>query len=336
MGAAALAGCSSDVPEVYPEGSDEIRISLSKGISTRAADGYRDWDENTDPQTLGVIAYTDENPQPGTYIYNNVSFSAPAEGTVWDITAGTKAKWSDFATATAFDFFGYMPHMENATVGKSGNTYTLTLAGVPGISTEPYVVATTPVHYTSAFGHLTPVPFQMDQLMTAFEFQFALGATMSGLRTFKITKVQLSHVLTSATVSQVYTLTAGTWAKGDVTLHPASNHTAEAALTSAEGIKIGYNNTSDYVAFPGMLYMIPYDLTAVAPRIEVTYDVYDQDGYKTRSATSEIVLNTTNFSALGTVESAHKNVVQIKIVPDQLHTLSDADQSTSGYLVVGE
>lgn len=326
-----MASCTSEVGDILPDGSREINVSLSKGISTRAV-GYRDWSATTDPSTMGVIAFTDGTPN--LYIYNNTQFSAPAEGDAWSITTGTKAKWNDYTSATALDFFGYMPYQAGAMVSKSDNTYTLTLPNVPGVSDTPYLVSTTPVRYVSALGNLTPVPFQMDQLMTAFEFQFALG-TMGNLRTFKITRVQMSHIITSATVSQVYTLTAGTWSKGDVTIHPASDHHASAEVTSTEGIKIGYNNSSEYVTFPGMLYTIPYDLSTVAPKIDVTYDVYDQDGYKTRTATNEIELNATNFGTIGTVQSAHKNIIKIKIVPTKLHILSDADQSTSGYLIVG-
>lgn len=331
LGCIAIASCSSDGGVVFPDGSDEINISLGKGISTRT---YRDWRADTDPTTMGVIAFT--NGTPSTYIYNNVEFSAPAEGTVW--TTANKAKWSTYSNATALDFFGYMPHQSTgATVSKSGSTYTLTLQNVPGISTQPYLVSTTPVHYTSALGNLTPVQMQMDQLMTAFKFQFQLGEEMSNLRTFKITNVKMSNVLTSANVSQTYTFNAGSWTKGVETVHPASDHHASAEITSAEGIKIGYNNNpTEAKVFPGMLYMLPYDLSAVAPKIEVTYDVYDQDGYKTRSTTSEIELNKENFSTLTSVQTAHKNIINIKIVPTSLHVLSDADQSTSGYLVVGE
>lgn len=329
-----MASCTSEVGDILPDGSREINVSLSKGVSTRAADGYRDWSATTDPSTMGVIAFTDGTPNP--YIYNNTQFSAPTEGDAWEIRTGTKAKWNDYTSATALDFFGYMPYISGATVSKSDNTYTLTLPNVPGVSDTPYLVSTTPVRYASALGNLTPVPFQMDQLMTAFEFQFALGTDMGNLRTFKITRVQMSHIITSASVSQVYTLTAGTWSKGDVTIHPASDHHASAEVTG--DIRVGYANGNDetaFVPFPKMLYMLPYDLSTVAPRINVTYEVYDQDGYKTRSTTSEIELNATNFGTIGTVQSAHKNIIKIKIVPTKLHILSDADQSTSGYLIVG-
>lgn len=330
--ASVLASCTKDgVQDVYPDGIDEIRISVGHGISTRAAEVYRAWSATTDPTTMGVIAFTNGTPNP--YIYNNVEFTAPTKGTVW--TTAQKAYWRNYGDATALDFFACMPYVAGTTVTQSSNTYTLTLTDVPGASDKPYLVATTPVHYASAFGNVTPVQFQMDQLMTAFEFQFALGADMGGLRTFRITSVQMSHITTSATVTQAYTFTDGAWAKGTTTIHGASDHHAEARVTSTEGIKIGYNNSSEYVTFPGMLYTIPYDLTTVVPKIDVTYDVYDQDGYKTRTATNEIELNDTNFGTIGTVQSAHKNIIKIKIVPTKLHILSDADQSTSGYLIVG-
>lgn len=332
VGVLTLAACSSDTPAVYPDGSDEIRMSVGMGVSTRTA-GYRAWSADTDPTTMGVIAFTNGTPT-APYIYNNASFSAPKEGTVW--TTASMAYWHNYADATALDFFAYMPHMPGATVTNSGNTYALTLTNVPGVSNESYLVASAPVHYASALGNITPVPMQMDQLMTSFEFQFALGTAMAGLRTFRIKKVQMSHIVTSATVTQTYTINSGSWIKGETTISPASDHTASAEVSG--DITVGYANVSktDFVSFPKMLYTLPFDLTQNTPKITVTYDVYDQEGYWTRTATSEIDLNADNFGTLNTVQAAHKNVIKIKIVPDELHKLSDADQSTVGYLVVGE
>lgn len=334
-----LTSCTSEMPEVYPNGSDEIRISLGNGIASRAAVGYRDYDANTDPTTMGVIAFTNGTPDP--YIYNNVSFSAPTSGTgAWDITTGTKAKWSEYYKATALDFFAYMPYQEKgATVSKSENTYTLTLTNVPGISDKPYLVATTPVHYTTAYGNVTPVQMQMDHLMTAFEFQFELGEAMSALRTFKITKVKMSEIPVTATVAQAYNFN-GTWTKDAETISEVATSKTSKEVSSTEGLKIGYNNTG-VQTFPAMLYMLPFTIGEgnVTPKIEVTYDVYDQDGYATRNVKNTILLNAANFgTTLGTgaTAAAKKNTIKIKIVPTKLHILSDADQSTAGYLVVGE
>lgn len=331
--ASVLTSCTKDgVQEVYPDGIDEIRISVGHGISTRAAEVYLDWSATTDPTTMGVIAFTNGTPNP--YIYNNVEFTAPTKGTVW--TTAQKAYWRNYGDATALDFFACMPYVAGTTVTQSGNTYTLTLTDVPGASDKPYLVATTPVHYASAFGNVTPVQFQMDQLMTAFEFRFALGENMGNLRTFHITSVQMSHITTSATVTQAYTFTDGAWSKGDMTIsHTSSDHHATAEV--AGDIKVGYANgdKTAFVPFPNMLYTLPLDFSANAPKITVTYDVYDQDGYKTETRSRDIELNAANFGTIGTVQSAHKNIIKIKIVPTKLHILSDADQSTSGYLIVG-
>lgn len=323
------ASCTSEVADVLPDGSSEINVALTKGISTRAVSGYRNWDAQSDPSTMGVIALADND----TYIYNNQSFSAPSEGEAWDITTGTKAKWSTYATASTLDFFGYMPYMSGASVSRNANTWTLTLNNVPGVSAVPYLAVTAPVRYTSAYGNLTPVPLQMDQLMTAFEFQFQLGEAMGNLRTFKITKVKMSEIPATATVAQAYTID-GTWAKGEESISNIASGKTSAEVANAEGIKIGYNHSAEAVAFPSMIYMLPFNLSTVTPKIEVTYDVYDQDGFKTRSTTSEIVLNEKNFGTIGTAVSAHKNVIRIQIVPDVLKVLSDADQSIGGYLEV--
>lgn len=330
---ALLTACSSDIAEVLPDGSDEIRIALGKGIS-RAVAGYRDWNANTDPKTMGVVAFTNGTPSP--YIYNNTQFQAPEEGTIWTPTA-SKAYWRSYNTATALDFFAYMPYSAGTTVSQSDNTYTMTISNVPGVSAVPYLVATTPVHYASAFGNITPVQMQMDQMMTGFDFQFCLGEDMSTLRTFKITNVRMSEIPATATVAQSYTFTAGIWTKGTAAISNISMSKTSAEVSSSEGILIGYNHKPEqYKTFDASLYMLPFLLSEVTPKIEVTYDVYDQDGYKTRSTTSEILLNSDNFSNIAQTQSAHKNIVKIKIIPTKLHVLSDADQKIAGYLIVGE
>lgn len=329
-----LSSCSSDDNDVYPDASDEIRVSLRQGISTRAVGDYRNWNSTTDPTTMGVMAFTEGSL--GSYIYNNVSFAAPDGGTGAWTTTSEKAKWSTYSDATSFDFFAYMPHSANASLSNAGSVYTLSIRKVPGaVTSKPYLIATLPVHYTSAYGHTAPVPMQMDQVMTRFDFQFKLGEAMSNLRTYRITSVKMADVPATATVNQPYTFSSS-WTKGDMTLTDISHSKMEVELTSSPGIAIGYNNEpSNYKTFPGSVYMLPFNLSENAPKIIVSYDVYDEDGLKVDEREREIVLNATNFGALGTIQSAHYNTVKIQIVPNMLHILSDADQTTAGYLVVG-
>lgn len=328
-----LASCSSEITEVLPDGSDEIRMSVKKGISTRAADDvYRDWSADEDPSTMGVIAsFTNESLS--DYIYNNVSFAAPESGDAW--TCANKKYWRDYYSATKLDFFAYMPHVNGATVENVGNDYTLTIPNVPGVSAEPYLVATTPVRYTSAYSHVTPVAMKMDQVMSRFDFRFKLGPKMSGLRTFRITKVKMSEIPATATVRQSYSVNDDAWTKGTMAISAESASTTSSEVEMEEGIIVGYDmEGNDYVLFPKSIYMLPFDLSKVTPKIEVTYDVYDEDGYKTRSATSTILLNESNFSGLGTVESANRNTINILIVPNELKVLSDADQTIAGFLPI--
>lgn len=328
-----LASCSNEITEVLPDGSDEIRMSVKKGISTRAADDvYRDWSADKDPSTMGVIAFTNESLS--DYIYNNVSFAAPESGDAW--TCANKKYWRDYYSATKLDFFAYMPHVDGATVENDGNGYTLTIPNVPGVSAEPYLVATTPVRYTSAYSHVTPVAMKMDQVMSRFDFRFKLGDEMSGLRTFRITKVKMSEIPASATVSQSYSVKDDAWTKGTMEVSAESASTTSSEVEMEEGIIVGYmgDKDKDYVSFPKSIYMLPFDLKEVTPKIEVTYDVYDEDGYKTRSATSTILLNKSNFGELGTVEPANRNTINILIVPEKLKVLSDADQTFAGFLPI--
>lgn len=323
------AGCTSDVAEVYPDGSNEIRISMGKSFSSDPGD-YRGWDKNIDPHTMGVIATTNSES-----IFSNALFNAPEEGSVWTTAVGKKY-WLDYSSATSLDFFAYMPHIAGATLDGTGSSRTLTLPGVPGISTLPYLAIASPLHFSSAYGNTSPLQIKMDQLMACIYFQFQLGEAMSNLRTFKITNVKVSEIPASATVMQAYTFADGSWSKGDMTFDNISSGNTFAEIANAKGIKIGYNNPSGFTEYPGNFYMLPFSFSSVTPKIEVTYDVYDQDGYKTRSAVSTILLNKTNFPNLSQMQSAHRTPVKIKIVPNKLHILSDADQSIAGYLVVGQ
>ncbi|MCQ2220814.1 MAG: hypothetical protein MJZ12_05440 [Prevotella sp.] len=334
----AAAGCSSDVAEVYPDGSDEIRISMGRSFSLLAdpESGYRSWNRTIDPTTMGVIATTNSES-----IFNNASFSAPAQEseTEWIANDGKKKYWLDYSSATSLDFFAYMPHIAGATLDGTGSSRTLTLPGVPGIlgtSEKPYLVIASPLHFSSAYGNTSSLALKMDQLMTCLCFQFMLGADMSTLRTFKITKVKVSEIPASATVKQTYTFD-GSWTKGSMTLKSVSADKTYTEITNTDGIRIGYNNNpSKFTVYPGNFYMLPFDFSQVTPQIDVTYDVYDEDGYKTRSAVSTILLNKTNFPTLSQMQSAHRIPIKIKIVPDNLYILSDADQSIAGYLVVGQ
>lgn len=334
-----LMACSSDLPEVYPVKNDEITMSISQGISSRASDGYRDWSADIDPTQMGVIAFTNAGSPASPDIFNNVLFSAPQTqgGTIWTTAEDYRKHWSDYGSATSFDFFAYMPYMTGVTLTKSDDTYVLTIPGVPGISTKPYLVATLPKHYANN-QETDPVPLQFDQLMTAFEFRFKLGPDMSTLRTFKITKIKMTgggiNVPTTATIKQFYTLTSpGGWTKGITeTIDPTGSQTSVELTSSAE---IGYRpNPTDYVS-AGTIYLLPFHLSGESPIIEVTYDVYDQDGYKTRTQTSTIKLTDTGVTgSLATAIAGHKNILRVSIVPSSLKVLSDADQSVSGYLVV--
>lgn len=341
-----ITSCSSGLAEVYPDQGDEIKMSVHKGISSRAEGDYRNWDSALDPSTMGVIAFTNQGGTPANPdVFANACFNAPSQGgTIW--TTAEQQLWSSYSDKS-LDFFAYMPHKDRGvSLSQSGTTYTLTLQDVPGISSEPYLVAHIPVHYGTDSPKTGAVSLQFDQLMTAFEFQFMLGDDMSALRTFKITKVEMSGVPATATVKQDYSFASTTWSKGTTDISGISSTSSSAYVQANEesAIKVGYpDNSQQFKSFPKNLYMLPFKLVddggnaILTPTIYVTYDVYDQDGYKTRSAIrSSILLSKTNFTAIANPSAAAKRLIQIKIVPNSLKVLSDADQSTSGYLVVGE
>jgi len=96
--------------------------------------------------------------------------------------------------------------------------------------------------------------------------------------------------------------------------------------------------TSKLVQWGNPIYIIPN--TAFNPTFEVIYDVVvqneDGDDIITRKDVhSTIVFNTDNFGEQSLGEMGKVQPIRIKIVPDHLYVLADADQ-TFGYIVVSE
>ena len=356
-----LTACGSDIEYTEPDNkTNEIQFSvasidapaagMAKAVS-RAEHGHEAWSDAKHANTLGVFGYGDLS----KVIFNNQKVTR--SGSEW-VYAPPKY-WPEFNTSKSFDFFGYMVEnastMPEASVTNDGNEYTLTFAASikKPVLTSPNntpLICHAPYH-TTVVG--MPIPFQMDQTLTGYTVYFQLGEKMNKIRDFVIKGVKIygNNLPVGGDVSRTYTLTDGVWTAGNVIWKnlTTASITKDAAIALAESwpndANKDYrtiNNTTEWMKWggeenfsDGAFYAIP--ASSFVPTIEVTYDVYSEGGTLTRKdVKSTIVLNKSNFADLAVGTTGEIQKIKIKIVPDYLYVLSDDDQTTTGFLIVGE
>ena len=281
-----------------------------------------------------------------------------------------KKYWFNYAEYNKFDFIGYMPHSENTTLTttENDNEYKLTMPvsfpdGAVFSPVETALMCAAPVHLTVADGR---VSFLMDQTLTAYTLVFELGEKMDSLRDFIIKDVKLygESLAYSGTVSRTYTWsnTGNSWTVGNITWSDVlSKDVAYEDRISVPYRNNGGDTLSKYYidpvkagentpAKPGMLrvtktpvqwgtpiYVIPN--STFAPVFEVTYDAVVTNENKDDVVTRKDIKSTIAFTedifgtfTQGKMGSTHP--IRIKIVPDHLYVLADADQYF-GYLPLG-
>lgn len=354
-----MVGCTqNEIPEVYPDGTGQIRfgvgsIRLGEEALTRAKAGYRNWNAESDPATMGVFGFCSgrlDGAGDGYTIFNNAKMTYQEDEKPWNYTP--LEFWKTYFTKGRVDFISYMPYNEGVTLSKEGNDYTLTMPSMPYMVTDSKklpLVCSGPVGYDSAYGHLSPVPMDYDQVYNKFLLQFKLDENMSKLRTFRIVKVEVKQIPYNVNIQQTYTFDSPTavWTKKNTTYSATVDNDRTGVFSLAYpydedtkqwegGLYLGYNQSNtDFCPFKEVFYMIP--ISGFVPQLDVTYIVYDEKGYETREITSSIILNNDNFPGISSMGSDKKNsyTLNIKIVPDHLYVLSDADQ-TAGVLVIKE
>ena len=233
----ALVGCSNE--DFLTTASDETKVmsfSIGSGISELTskapAEGYRAW-KTGDPTTFGVYGIYNQNIDSKAQLFDNQLVSTTDGVTC---TYDPLKYWADYTWCESFDFFGYMPKMDDNTsiapaarngvkLEKAGNVYTLSFpvelanSVTSNVATAPLICAA-PVHKTRVG---ETINFQMDQVLTGFNLEFTLGTEMSDLRDFLIKEVKITSdagVLPyKGLVSRTYTYdpSAGTWTSGNVT-----------------------------------------------------------------------------------------------------------------------
>lgn len=350
-----------------------ITLTADAGVEmgTRAVTaGYHQYDRTIDPTTMSGWGYMD-----GVVCakLNNKKFANQLNDKTkfywwnYDPNVDTnKEPWVENWTTEKYIFFAAMPYNSSSKLKRNNaSSFSMTIKASGIANKEDNVlICKAPVERDKAGGK-DPVPMQFDNVLSGYQVQFKLGEKMSKLRHFHITGVTVSgRVPNNSSYTVVYTKTGTTWnykiqppstsitmAKKTKELIAASSSPVPSGTPNyytpinstewrafGQGYKDDDANTSvdfsSYYPSPAYFYLIPSIISDI--RLEVTYDIYDEDGYMTRTSSNTIELSADNFDNLTTVMDSHAGLmhtINILIVPDHLYVLSDADQA-SGVLVV--
>lgn len=380
---ATLTACeSSDMPIQHADSYGYITFSASTEKTISRSNPYEAFSPDKHPGNMGVFGYHDisnygeltptragstPNSNP---IYKNEQVNYSASG---DWTPTTEKKWDDYLGATNFDFFAYMPKVEEAKVERevsatgstasSSNAYSLSFpfvmtqtsadaesganaTEVPliyDVKSAPLICAK-PEHKEGTdaegkeFTFDRVVKFQFDQTLTAYQLLFKLDPKMGAVRQFRLKKVTLSGELaTGCTIARTYTYDASSksWTAGNIDWKDIQRKTFNNfQLTNTKEMAVV--TAADYTQWGETFYTIPD--AKFSPTLTATYDVefvaQDKTTVVTRKdVTSTIVLNKENFDKLVTTETAIILPIRILIQPRYLYVLTDQDAYT-GYLLV--
>lgn len=361
----ATACTNDDLPLTHADGYGEVAFSV--GNATRADITYIPYDYARDPHTMGTFGWHDLSSSTidnaANKMFDNTEVTATMDENIVTWSYENKKYWFDYADYTSFDFFGYMPYNESTTLtSPEDNVYTLTM---PVEFSDDYdvfspeetaLVCAEPQHKVLGDG---TIPFRMDQTLTAYTLKFQLGEAMDNVRDFIVKDVKIygESLAHSGTVTRSYTWDSSekAWVSGNITW--VSESITRMDVTRDNACSIPYRNnagedetlaqyyddensqlrvTNTAVQWGTPIYMIPADV--VNPIFEVVYDavVTDENGndiVTRKDIHSTIQLNSEIFGTLTLGTMGKYQPITVKIVPDHLYVLADADQ-TFGWVVM--
>lgn len=326
---ASLTACeSNDLPIQHADSYRYITFAArTQKMTTRADDRYESYDPvlRMHPQDMGVFGF-----------YNFASHSFETTGTEtggnnhaifdniqvdYDISTKTwstkeEKRWDAYPDCN-FDFFGYMPHSESATLSKPSateSTYLLTIPfSMPTINGNPSpilaqkdlrqapIICAKPEHKgsTTAGGSDATfervVTFLFDQTLTGYNLNFQLDQKMNAIRHFRIKGVKIygkglndEGLATGGKVSRSYTWSNNEWTAKAIQW----SHLNKGIITEEHAIQLAKDKNSETPFTPGANESMNIDdseyhrwgttFYAIAdasfvPTIAVTYDVILKD-----------------------------------------------------------
>ena len=381
---ASLTACeSNDLPIQHADSYRYITFAArTQKMTTRADDRYESYDPvlRMHPQDMGVFGYYDfashsfettgtETGGNNHAIFDNIQVDYDTSTKTW--STKEEKRWDAYPDSN-FDFFGYMPHSESATLSKPSateSTYLLTIPfSMPTINGNPSpilaqkdlsqapIICAKPEHKgsTTAGGSDATfervVTFLFDQTLTGYNLNFQLDQKMNAIRHFRIKGVKIygKGLATGGNVSRSYTWSNNEWTAKAIQW----SNLKKVNITEENAIKLARDENSEKPFTPGDNKSMDIDdskyhrwgttFYAIAdasfvPTIAVTYDVIlkDEKGKTVtrQDVTSTIILGNKYFETLNPAQTAAIYNINILIQPRYLYVLADQDAYT-GHLLI--
>lgn len=326
---ASLTACeSNDLPIQHADSYRYITFAArTQKMTTRADDRYESYDPvlRMHPQDMGVFGYYDfashsfettgtETGGKNHAIFDNIQVDYDTSTKTW--STKEEKRWDAYPDCN-FDFFGYMPHSESATLSKPSateSTYLLTIPfSMPTINGNPSpilaqkdlrqapIICAKPEHKgsTTAGGSDATfervVTFLFDQTLTGYNLNFQLDQKMNAIRHFRIKGVKIygkglndEGLATGGKVSRSYTWSNNEWTAKAIQW----SHLNKGIITEEHAIQLAKDINSETPFTPGANESMVIDdskyhrwgttFYAIAdasfvPTIAVTYDVILED-----------------------------------------------------------
>lgn len=378
---ASLTACeSNDLPIQHADSYRYITFAArTQKMTTRADDRYESYDPvlRMHPKNMGVFGYynfaTHSFENTGTEtggknhaIFDNIQVDYNTSTKTW--SPKEEKRWDAYPDCN-FDFFGYMPHSESATLSKPSATESTYLLTIPFSMPSPIlaqkdlrkapIICAKPEHKGSTtaggsdatFGRV--VTFLFDQTLTGYNLNFQLDQKMNAIRHFRIKGVKIygkglndEGLATGGNVSRSYTWSNNEWTAKAIQW----SNLNKVIITEENAIKLAKNSEtpftpedkeymdiddSKYHRWGTTFYAIA-DASFV-PTIAVTYDVIlkDEKGETVtrKDVTSTIILRNKYFETLNPAQTAAIYNINILIQPRYLYVLADQDAYT-GHLLI--
>ncbi len=326
---ASLTACeSNDLPIQHADSYRYITFAArTQKMTTRADDRYESYDPvlRMHPQDMGVFGYYDfashsfettgtETGGNNHAIFDNIQVDYDTSTKTW--STKEEKRWDAYPDCN-FDFFGYMPHSESATLSKPSateSTYLLTIPfSMPTINGNPSpilaqkdlrqapIICAKPEHKgsTTAGGSDATfervVTFLFDQTLTGYNLNFQLDQKMNAIRYFRIKGVKIygkglndEGLATGGKVSRSYTWSNNEWTAKAIQWSDLNKE----IITEENAIQLAKDKNSETPFTPGANESMYIDdnkyhrwgttFYAIAdasfvPTIAVTYDVILKD-----------------------------------------------------------
>lgn len=326
---ASLTACeSNDLPIQHADSYRYITFAArTQKMTTRADDRYESYDpvQRMHPQDMGVFGYynfaTHSFETTGTEtggnnhaIFDNIQVDYDTSTKTW--STKEEKRWDAYPDCN-FDFFGYMPHSESATLSKPSateSTYLLTIPfSMQAVNGNPSpilaqkdlkqapIICAKPEHKgsTTAGGSDATfervVTFLFDQTLTGYNLNFQLDQKMNAIRHFRIKGVKIygkglndEGLATGGKVSRSYTWSNNEWTAKAIQWSDLNKD----IITEENAIQLAKDKNSETPFTPGANESMVIDdskyhrwgttFYAIAdasfvPTIAVTYDVILKD-----------------------------------------------------------